>query len=164
MEVEKDVSDVLKNAISIINKNETLFFYIINNIYLFCYLRFIFYYYNMYTVSNVLIKSDEKCRLIRNTNGYLLILDNGIKLYDFFFPYESILQFGFEGKRVFVTVFVSITFNEKAITFLKNEYVSKVVLSFQIKYPETVVQTIKRNMYYHFKYNKINKTILKKLM
>jgi len=166
METEKDIEAVIKNAILIVNKDETLFRYFLNKIYYtLAFLSFIFYYYNLYNISNVLVKSNNESRLIhKKNNGNLLILDNGIKLYNFFFSYETILQFGFEDKRIWLTVFVDIRFSEKSITLLKNDQLSKVHFSFQIKNPEYVIQSLKKNMYYHFKYNKINKCLLKKLI
>jgi len=163
MEVEKNVDDVLKNALVIVRKEETLVRYILNNLYFL--LTFILYYvnFNFHSINTVYIKSGDTSRLLKESS-ILHIFDNGIRIFNFFFPYETVIRFGSRGERVVLTVYANVICREKSITFLKLGELSEVILSFKIKNPENILNSIKNNMYYHFKYNKINKSIIKKLM
>ena len=159
---------MINNAIIFINKQETMLRYISNMNYYFMSLILSFInmviYYKSYEISNVIIKQDDESRLLNKTqltSNKLLIYDNGIKLYNFFIPYESILQFGNMDERIYFTIFGNIEFGEKIIKITLDK--SKVYISFKAKNnkcSEFINNAIKWNMYYHIKYHKIDKRLI----
>ena len=163
---------MINNAIIFINKQETMLRYISNMNYYFMSLFLSFLnmviYFKSYEISNVVIKQDDESRLLNKTqltSNKLLIFDNGIKLYNFFIPYESILQFGNIDDRVYFTIFGKIEFGEKILKITLDK--SKVHITFKAKNNKCSVfirNAVKWNMYYHIKYNKMNKQLIQNLM
>ena len=176
MENVKSVDECLKEAVIYITKREVLFQYIINKIYQFLsYLFFLnYFYYRSFSVEHVIVKytndSTDHTRLIhkhKNGENKLIVKDNGIKLYDYFVPYECILKFGYVAQKnnlglIVMDMFGNVDSGDKTITVSTGT--DKIVLSFKIKNGINIIDIIRSNMYYHLKYNKVNRSLLKKLI
>ena len=141
--------EIIKNAIIIINKNETNFRNFINyNYYLFTLFLSILkiFYYCSFHIDNFIMKYDDK--IITYKINKLIILDNGINLNGIFLYYENIIQFGYDENKVYLNIISKI------------EEPKKILITFESDYAKNITNTIKINMYYHIKYHKINKEVL----
>ena len=137
---------ILKKAIDKINKNQNIFGFIIST----CYYYFIdsivsffnfFIYYRSFTIRNVKLNG-KIFNLMK-----IIIFDNSINILGISVPYENIIQFGRDKKKIYLDFF----------TKTKNNFFNKSRLSFEADLDvEYIFKIIKANMFYHIKYHKIN--------
>lgn len=137
--------EIIQNALTFINKQETLFTLIINIQYYI--LTLILSFLNMSLYKKTFQVFDIEINdTIFITEKKVTILDKGIELWDNFIPYEYIMRFGY---------------NEEGyahLDILGKETVTK--MSFMCSDPEYMMRLIKNNMYYHIKYNSIDKNVI----
>ena len=86
------------------------------------------------------------------------MLDNGIMIIDYFINYECIAKFSYLGDTINIVFFGKVLF-DKTIAKISLA-ASQIEISFNFKQAGKVCDTIKWNMYYHFKYNKVHKNML----
>jgi hypothetical protein len=158
-----NTQNMVKNAIIIINKQETLMRYIANiNYYIinffFSFLKFVIYY-KTFEIKRIIVNfNDEKTKILKELDDkQITVLDNGLKLYNFFIPYEVIVKFGNFENNVYIQFLGKVEFDNERLSFSINK--SKVELCFTL-YDENksnyLVRLIKINMFYHIKYNKVD--------
>jgi hypothetical protein len=82
------------------------------------------------------------------------ITEKGIFINESFISYEYIITFKTNVNELFIQLFGTIEKNENLI-IKPSKNIITVVVKFQ-KNQNGIVENIKRNMYYHIKYNKIN--------
>jgi hypothetical protein len=82
------------------------------------------------------------------------ITEKGIFINESFISYEYIITFKTSVNELFIQLFGTIEKNEN-LTIKPSKNIINVVVKFQ-KNQNGIVENIKRNMYYHIKYNKIN--------
>ena len=137
---------ILKNAIAKINKNQTIidfifsacYYYFIDRIVSFFYF---FIYYRSFTIRNVKING-KIINLMK-----IFIFDNSINILGISVPYENIIEFGRDKKKIYLNIF----------TKTKNDFFTKSIISFETDLNvEYIFKIIKANMFYHIKYHKIN--------
>jgi hypothetical protein len=164
----KTPEEIHYNAICFIRKQETFIRYLINVSYYFFNLFFSFInflkiiiYFKSFDIKNVTVEYLGDTRYLkRPLNSKFIVLDNGIEIYNFFIPYESILQYGSKDNVVALTIFGKIQFGLKKINI--KQATTQFSLQFETNFAENVCNIIKRNMYYHIKYNKIDKKLIEK--
>jgi hypothetical protein len=161
-----DIQSRLEDARSIINAYETLFLRIINMVYWF--ITFYFPFLKISTsfrISQVIVKYEKDIRLLRkeqNIQNVLVVKDHGIDFYTHFIPYERLYQVGFYKSGVYIVFIGDIVYGDKNVV-MKDENNGYVYVSFKLKNPKQLWGCIKSNMYYHFKYNKINEKVLEQI-
>ena len=164
----KTPEEIHYNAICFIRKQETFIRYLVNVSYyifnlFFSFINFlkIVIYFKSFEVKNVTVEYSGDTRYLkRHVKNTLYVLDNGIALHNFFIPYESIFEHGFKDNIVALIIFGKVEFSEKKINIKQDT--SKVFINFESVLAKSVCDSIKWNMYYHIKYNKIDKKLIEK--
>jgi hypothetical protein len=129
--------EIIQNALMIVNKQETFMRYIANiQYYIFA---MILSFVNIVYYKTFDIRVDEK------PFGTLVVLDHGIRLCNAFLPYESLIKYGYKGD----TMYLSFFHKSKKHNF-----------TFQVHQADRVANIIKNNMFYHLKYNKLDKDLV----
>ena len=156
----------IENAIQIINKEQTFFNNILVMYYVFCkcilsyvYIKNI--YAKVYTVKKIYIVS-EKEKVIIEHPLTIKITDCGIHVHTFFIPYEYIIRYNnkWNDDVIYMEVFASIVKNDdNTIQLETKKEVLKLYMKFDNNIP-SIVKNIKKNMYYHIKYNKIDESVI----
>jgi hypothetical protein len=87
----------------------------------------------------------KRCIKYKKIYNDITLYDNGIEIKNSFIPYEYI-----------------VSFSNKSITLLVDENLKPAdsVLKLKLEEDNTLMKTIKNNMYYHLKYNKVNLDML----
>lgn len=89
----------------------------------------------------------NKCLLFK-------ITEKGIYINESFISYEYIITFKTKVNELFIQLFGSVETIDDNLIIKPSKSIVNVVVKFQKK--QNVVENIKKNMYYHIKYNKIN--------
>ena len=153
---------MIDRAIKTINSQETLMVYVINIYYkllvmIISLMNHEFIYSRNFKISDVLIKYGDDARLADKPH-LLVVLDNGIKVFDYLIPYEYITCFNYLNNTVNVMFYGRVEFDKKSAKIVIGKCHS--ALSFKVNNPSYVCNLIKRNMYYHIKYNGVDKNAL----
>ena len=160
--------ELIMNAHNIINSNESIIRFILNQYYyilsnLFLMLQFVIYC-KEFTSNETYIYFKNDYRKIKYMQK-LTLLEKGIYFCDYFAPYESIIKVGLNKEFIILTLFGKVNFIDK-VEFMDKRFVkiqldkSKYTLLLKIDNPQYVFDTIKSNMHYHIKYNKVDKNIV----
>jgi len=162
MSIKADV--MIRNAIKRINREETLIRSIINYQYYLInyYLSFLcILFCKRYIVTKIIfyqLENGSKRSYISDSKKTLFLYDKGFCINDLLIPYENVLEFGMNNGFLVVDVFAKIVHeNQKINMFLDNSIIK---LAIEMENPKNFMENMKSNMYYHIKYNKINKEIL----
>jgi len=107
-------------------------------------------YYKAIPVKSIKYNSE-----IYDNTKKILITSTGIDLIKFHIPYENILIFGKENNNIVMNIFAKI--NESNLEPSSN--ICKITINFE-KLNDSIMNDIKKNMYYHIKYNKINQNVI----
>jgi hypothetical protein len=166
MESIENKEIIYKNAIEIINTRETSLIYIKYKIYMLVkWILNLFYisWSKSITVKSISFLYNKKEYLCK-TPAKVSFTDQHINIAGFTIPYEYIIAIGKEynlspNKNVFIiSVLGKITHNDEKVDFELCNDITKILL-FTDKSLDLTNMTIK-NMYYHIKYNKINKEVI----
>ena len=130
---------MIQNALTIINKQESYLRYIANVQY--------YIFAMILSLVNIIYYRTFDIRIDEKPFGTLVILDNGIRLCNVFVPYESVINYGYDEDIMNVSF------------FLRNK---KHHVEFQVHEADHVTKLMKTNMYYHLKYNKLDKDLISK--
>ena len=95
---------------------------------------------------------DEEKEYLSNEKTQIILYEKGIIIQDTFIPYENIISFGEVMNFKFCCLELFAEIKESKI--ILNENVIKLII--QLDNPTFLCDIIKKNMYYHIKYNKIN--------
>ena len=121
---------------------------------------FIFYLYIRWVLSYILnyckvvpVKSIKYNNLVYFCKT-ILIKSNGIELNNFHIPYENILTFKRENNDIILFIFAKIS-----ETLELSSTICEINIECE-KINDDIIDDIKRNMYYHIKYNKINENVI----
>ena len=151
---------MLKNAIKIINQQESFFTYILNSYYwLFIAimslinLKFIIYC-KQFDIFDIVIKHGEEAHLVTNKQK-LIIFDHGIKIFDYLIPYEIIHVVSYNEGSINITFFGRVDFKVSTAKIYLSTL--QTTVSFKLTEPLNIYNLLKSNMYYHIKYNSFNK-------
>jgi hypothetical protein len=164
---KKTPEEIIKNAKIFINQQESFLVFIRNiNYYIVSLLLSfmkILIYSKSYSVTHLTIKNKKE--EVNLFDEKLIILDNGLRIYNIFIPYESVMRFGVIENSIIIYFFGQLEIDDKTIkiSFEKSE----ASLSFRVKNKNDIhyiQQNIKLNMYYHIKYNKVDKHIIEKIV
>ena len=153
--------NLIDNAYKFININESFINRIMNHYYyivsqLFLLLGLVIYFKNI-EISGGFINYKDLSWNIKSKNK-LVILDSGIYVCSNFVRYESIIKIGIHSNNLILTIFGSVENHNKFIR-IKNNNLSYTVL-LKINKPLQVFNIIKSNMFYHIKYNQVDKKIV----
>ena len=144
---------------------KTLFDIIINfNYYLFTYyLSFIKKIFTIkYMIKSVFIINYNKRIVSKNINekNYIKVKDNSIYLKidenEINIPYEYIVEYSYKKNLLVLNIFAKYE-NDKIIL---NDSFLKIILVIKNDYFNNINVKIKKNMYYHLQYNKVNINVL----
>jgi hypothetical protein len=135
----------MESTIQKINKESYFFIF-----YLFIRWLFSMSYYKAIPVKSIKYNSE-----IYDNTKKILITSTGIDLIKFHIPYENILIFGKENNNIVMNIFAKI--NESNLEPSSN--ICKITINFE-KLNDSIMGDIKKNMYYHIKYNKINQNVI----
>ena len=100
-------------------------------------------------IGDILIFGGE---YLSNKKSQIILYEKGIIIQDTFIPYENIISFGEVMNFKFCCLELFAEIKESKI--ILNENVIKLII--QLDNPTFLCDIIKKNMYYHIKYNKIN--------
>ncbi len=164
--IMENVEDKIKNAIKLINKQQSFvthyyhFIYFLIN-YLTPYFHF-FIYHKIFEINDIIVKYNEDYHRLKLNSTKLFVLDNGINFLNFLIPYENVINFNFIDDRLILEVFAKIE-NDGIKKIKINLSNTRLYLSFKYinaKQAQKCFYEMKSNMYYHIKYHKYNlKTI-----
>ena len=164
---QKTPKDCMDHALGIINKELSLLTYLryLNYYLITCYASFIRYFYTKkFDIYSVVVKDAHFKRMLspeQNFPNELLILDNGITFYGFFVPYENILQYACFSNKCYIEMYVQVELKNKEITLTLDK--KRTMMTFRLhnsKLASQLSKSMKMNMYYHIKFNKINIKVL----
>ena len=158
---------IMNNAITKINKEENFFRTFINfQYYLFSYyisfLRVIFS--KKYVLNKIIFFKKMDKELVKeksytvSTKSNLFLYDRGIYFHEILVPYENILSFGVKDNFCVIEVLATIEVNEDKIILKLNGDIIKIVM--ELENPTCLRDNIKKNMYYHIKYNEIDENAI----
>jgi len=155
----------LERAIEIINKEQTFFNNVLVIYYIFCkcilsYVHIKNIYSKVYTIKKIYINSENEQLIIEHPLT-LKITDCGIHVHTFFIPYEYIIKFNKFDDDIYMEVFASIIKNNDNTVQLEiKKEVLKIYMKFDKSFISDILKNIKKNMYYHIKYNKIDVSVI----
>jgi len=160
MEEARSKIDIIKNAIAKITKEQTIIRVIINYYYyvLSTYFSFMYVLFSRkYNIVRTVFYYQSR-EYIFNKKSVIYVLDNGIFLDSINIPYESVVSFGSNKNVCTLQIFGSLNFTDSKlrIGICKNN----IKIDIELEYESDIVNIIKENMYYHIKYNKVNKDIV----
>ena len=142
--------EILQNAIQIIDKEYTFF-----NKIMIVYYNILKYFISFSYSCTFLIERVVIDEYICYKERILKIDDNKMTIHDSEIPYEYIMVFTQKGRSIYMEILG--TYDHKIIPSNKQ---LKLFLSFDTK--ETtlkVCESIKKNMFYHIKYNKLDSKV-----
>jgi hypothetical protein len=126
-------------------------------------------YYRYISVELIKIRYNSKKYFYNNIYNHLIILDNGIRINYNFIPYENIIIYMEENDKIVMDIFAKLNPDKREDNcklhdydkILKLELCSDVCeITISCKSVLNILLDIKRNMYYHIKYNKINQDVI----
>ena len=127
-----------------INKESFLFIF-------YLYIRWVLSYFLSYSKA-VPVKSIKYNNVVYDCKT-ILITSTGIDLNIFHVPYENIFIFKRENNNIILSIFAKIT-----DTLELSSTISEITI--ECENTKFILSDIKRNMYYHIKYNKINQNVI----
>jgi hypothetical protein len=154
----EEIKVFMNTTIQKIKKETSIFTYLINLNYYFIFSYFSFFFKSLFIV-NSLIFSNEKVSYLVKKPLNLFVTDKGIKIHNFFIPYEHITIFGYGAGIVDLEILGSIIENSETLkVVLEND--KKTKISMNCLNGPKLLNLIKKNMYYHIRYNKINTDVI----
>ena len=126
-------------------------------------------YYHYIDVKLIKIRYNSKNYFYNNIYNNLIILDNGIKINYNFVPYENIIIFMEENDKLVMDIFAKLKPDNREDNRKRHNYDKLLKLELSSDLCKITISCnnvlnilfdIKRNMYYHIKYNKINKDVI----
>ncbi len=150
----EEIKKAMHTAIQKIKSETSILTYIINMNYyfLFCYFHFLFV--SSFLVNSIIFAFEDTNYLVKK-NSFIIVQEKGIKLYNNFIPYENITVFSYKAGIVNLNILGTI---DKNLKITLGTDVLKVSLN--CLNGEKLVKLIKKNMYYHIRYNKINTEVI----
>jgi len=153
---------IMESAIQKINKQEKLITTLLNYQYYLIkyYLSFLtilfckkFIIHKMY-----FSQKDHQLNYLIQKDSVLYLYDNGIYFNKCHIPYENILQFGIEKDICVLHILGKIEKKDDVLTMSLDKNILKVI--FKMDTPGLFLKSMKNNMFYHIKYNKVNETAI----
>jgi hypothetical protein len=153
-----EIKEIVQNAIQKIKKETTIFQFLFNLNYYFIFSYFSFFFNKLFIVNSLIVTHNNVSYLIKKPLN-LFVTDHGIKLHTFFIPYENITTFSSNAGIVELNILGSIADAEECLkVVLEND--KQTTFSLNCKNGNYLVSLIKKNMYYHIRYNKINTDVI----
>jgi len=153
---------VMKNAIKIINKGNT---------FLRNWFNYFKYILSLIGIRNILCQQIGFYKIKISYNGIkylctppvkILIMDDCLLMNNYFIPYEYIInlkRYNLEKFTLYtLDILGTLIISENALKIKLGGGHVKILLFTNSKY--NLIKTIKNNMYYHIKYNKINEEVI----
>ncbi len=153
----QEIKRIMDQAIEKIKKETTFLTFILNLNYYFIFSYFSFFF-NKVFIGNSLILSHNKLSYLVNKTFKMVVSDNGILIDTVFIPYENITTFCYGAGIITLDILASIENNEKIKVNLEKDKLT--TISINCKNGINLVNSIKKNMYYHIRYNKINTDVM----
>ena len=166
MEIIKYKKFSLEHALIIINNEQTFLQYLLVVYYniikkILSFIHIDLYYKRFYVNKFKLINNNDLYVSVKPVNGNQLILFDDCMCINYFkIPYEYILlSKTYSNNTVYIKIFGNIiNKNNKFDIELSDGFIE---ILFEYTNPKIVLDCIKKNMYYHIKYNKINDDVIK---
>jgi hypothetical protein len=154
----EEIKEIVSSAIQKIKKETSYFQFILNLNYFFIFSYFSFLFSKIFVVNSLIITHNDTSYLVKKPLK-LIITDHGIKLHNFFIPYENITIFKSNEEFIEINILGSII-NENDTLKIILESNKQTTFSLNCKNGNYLVSLIKKNMYYHIRYNKINTDVM----
>jgi hypothetical protein len=152
----EEIKKSMDIAIAKIKKETSFFTFFINLNYYFIFSYFNFLFKSTFIASSLIINFDKTNYLVKKP-VQIVVLDNGIKIHNNFVPYENVVIFKYLAGIVNIEILGSVN---KDLKFELDSSGNKINISVNCINGMNLVKLIKKNMYYHIRYNKINTEVI----
>ena len=150
----EEIKQAMDLAIEKIKKDTTIFTFIINFNYYLLFSYFSYFFKSTFYVNSMMFIHKDLSYLVQKPLC-ITVHDNGIQILTNFIPYENISIFGYTAGIVDLDILGSI--DSKLKLELNN---NKTRISINCLNGTKLINLIKKNMYYHIRYNKINTEVI----
>ena len=160
LEMGKLDSIILENAIKQINSEISIFksfiyFYYYLFVYYLSFLKILFV--KKIKIDKLIFNKNNESMIVMNNIRDIYLSDNAIYIKNNEVPYENIISFGKIDNFCCIELFATVHYLNNDINIKLNKNVTR--LFFKNKDSRSLCDSIKNNMYYHLKYNKIDTSV-----